>query len=96
LVAVSAGEVDREAPAGDGSRAVLSVSREILSDMDDTDGPGLADPRLRVVSAVLYVAGLALMITGSVGAFLWAPVLWCVVVGLVVIAAAFAVTSGRL
>jgi hypothetical protein len=36
------------------------------------------------------------MITGSVGAFLWAPVLWCVVVGLVVIAAAFAVTSGRL
>jgi len=39
--------------------------------MDDTDRPGLADPRVRVVSAVLYVAGLALMIIGSVGAYLW-------------------------
>jgi hypothetical protein len=28
-----------------------------------------------LVAAVLYVAGLALMITGSVGAFLWTPVL---------------------
>jgi len=64
--------------------------------MDDTDRPGLADPRLRMVSAVLYVVGLALMITGSVGAFLWTPVLWCAIAGLVVIAAAFAVTGGRL
>jgi hypothetical protein len=44
----------------------------------------------------LYVAGLALMVTRSVGAFLWSPVLWCAVVGLVVIAAAFAVMGGRL
>ena len=64
--------------------------------MDDTDRPVVADPRLRVVSAVLYVAGLALMITGSVGAFLWTPVLWCAIAGLVVIAAALAVTGGRL
>jgi hypothetical protein len=32
--------------------------------MDDTDRLGLADPRLRVVSAVLYIAGVALLITG--------------------------------
>jgi hypothetical protein len=74
----------------------LSVSRETLFDMDDTDRRDLADPRLRVASAAVYVAGLTLMITGSVGAFLWTPVLWCAVVGLVVIAAAFAVTGGRL
>lgn len=74
----------------------LAVPRERLFGMDDTDRPGLADPRLRVVSAVLYLAGLALMITGSVGAFLWTPVLWCAIAGLVVIAAAFAVTGGRL
>jgi hypothetical protein len=74
----------------------LSVPRERLFGMDDTDRPDLADPRVRVVSAVLYVAGLALLITGSVGAFLWTPVLWCAVAGLVVIAAALAVTGGRL
>ena len=74
----------------------LSVPQERLFGMDDTDRPGLADPRLRMVSAVLYVVGLALMITGSVGAFLWTPVLWCAIAGLVVIAAAFAVTGGRL
>ena len=74
----------------------LSVPQERLFGMDDTDRPGLADPRVRVVSAVLYVAGLALMITGSVGAFLWTPVLWCAIAGLVVIAAALAVTDGRL
>ena len=77
-------------------RGRLSVPRERLLGMDDTDRPGLADPRLRMVSAVLYVVGLALMITGSVGAFLWTPVLWCAIAGLVVIAAAFAVTGGRL
>jgi len=43
--------------------------------MDDTDRPGLADPRVRVVSAVLYMAGLGLLAVGSVGAFLWTPVL---------------------
>jgi hypothetical protein len=64
--------------------------------MDDTDRPWLANPRLRVVSAVLYVAGVALLITGSVGAFLWSPVLWCVIAGLVVIAAALSVAGGRL
>lgn len=74
----------------------LSVPLERLLGMNDTDTPGLPDPRVRVVSAVLYVAGLALMITGSVGAFLWTPVLWCAIAGLVVIAAAFAVTGGRL
>ena len=47
------------------------MPRERLFGMDDTDRPGLSDPRLRVVSAVLYVAGLALMIIGSVGAYLW-------------------------
>ena len=74
----------------------LSVPRERLSGMDDTDRPGLADPRLRVVSAVLYMAGLGLLAVGSVGAFLWTPVLWCAIAGLVVIAAALAVTGGRL
>jgi len=49
-----------------------------------------------VVSAVLYVAGLALIITGAVGAFLWTPVLWCAIAGLIVIAAALALTGGRL
>ena len=74
----------------------LSVASERLFGMDDTDRPVVADPRLRVVSAVLYVAGIALTIIGSVGAFLWTPALWCAVAGLVVIAAAFAVTGGRL
>ena len=74
----------------------LSVPRERLFGMDDTDRPGLTDPWVRLVSAVLYVAGVALMITGSVGAFLWTPVLWCAIAGLIVIAAAFAVTGGRL
>ncbi len=73
----------------------MSVPRERLFDMDDTDRPGLADPRVRLVSAVLYVAGLTLMITGAVGAFLWAPVLWCAIAGLVVIAAALAITGDR-
>jgi hypothetical protein len=73
----------------------LSVPRERLFVMGDTDRPGLADPRVRLVSAVLYVAGVALMITGAVGAFLWAPVLWCAIAGLVVIAAALAITGGR-
>ena len=72
------------------------MPRERVLGMDDTDRPGLADPRVRVVSAVLYVAGLALIITGAVGAFLWTPVLWCAIAGLVVIAAALAVTGGRL
>jgi hypothetical protein len=74
----------------------LSVPSERLLGMDDTDRPGLADPRLRLVAAVLYVAGLAMLITGSVGAFLWTPVLWCAIAGLVVIAAALAVPGGRL
>jgi hypothetical protein len=74
----------------------LSAASERLFGMDDTDRPVVADPRLRVVSAVLYVAGLALMITGAVGAFLWTPALWCAAAGLVVIAATFAVTGGRL
>jgi hypothetical protein len=74
----------------------LSVASERLFGMADTDRPVVADPRLRVVSAVLYVAGLALMIIGSVGAFLWTPALWCTAAGLVVIASAFAVTGGRL
>jgi hypothetical protein len=64
--------------------------------MDDTDRPDLTDPRLQVVSALLYVTGLALMITGSVGAFLWSPMLWCAIAGLVLVAVAFAVTGGRL
>jgi len=58
-------------------------------------GPDLADPRLRVVSAVLYLAGLALLVIGSVGAFLWSPVLWCAIVGLVLIAGAFVVAGGE-
>jgi hypothetical protein len=49
-----------------------------------------------VVSAVLYMAGLGLLAVGSVGAFLWTPVLWCAIAGLVVIPAALAVTGGRL
>jgi hypothetical protein len=64
--------------------------------MDDTDRPGPADPRVWLVSAVRYVAGLTLMITGAVGAFLWTPVLWCAIAGLIVIAAALAITGGRL
>ena len=78
------------------SRDRLSVPRERLSGMEHTNRQGLADPRLRVVSAVLYLAGLALLITGSVGAFLWTPALWCAIAGLVVIAAAFAIIGGRL
>jgi hypothetical protein len=74
----------------------LSVALERLFGMNGTDRPVVADPRLRVVAAVLYVAGLALMIMGSVGAFLWTPALWCAVAGLVAIAAALAVTGGRL
>ena len=48
------------------------------------NNPGMrevVDPRLRMVVAVLYVLGLALMIIGSVGGFLWVPLLWCVARG---------------
>ena len=44
----------------------------------------------------MYVAAMALMVTGSLSAFLQAPVLWCGVAGLVLVATAFAVTGGRL
>ncbi len=52
--------------------------------------------RLRVFSAVLYIAGLSLFILGAVGALLWGPLLWCMVAGLVAIAVALAMRGGRL
>jgi hypothetical protein len=39
--------------------------------------------------------GIALGVVGTVGAFLWAPLLWCAAVGFVVIAVAFAISGGR-
>ena len=54
------------------------------------------DPRVQLVSAVLYVIGITLGAVGWLGAFLWAPLLWCAAVGLVVIAVSFAMISGRL
>lgn len=62
------------------------------------NNPGMrevVDPRLRMVVAVLYVLGLALVIIGSVGGFLWVPLLWCVAAGLGIITAGFAVSGGR-
>jgi len=67
--------------------------------MDETvDVPGrhdAADPRVRLASAVLYAAGIALVVVGTVGAFVWAPLLWSAGVGLVVIAVSFAISGGR-
>ena len=62
----------------------------------DRPGPrDVVDPRLRMVVAVVYVSGLALMVIGSVGGFLWVPLLWCAAAGLVMIAAGFAISGGR-
>lgn len=52
--------------------------------------------RLRVFSAVLYIAGLSLLILGAVGALLWGPLLWCMAAGLVAITVALATRGGRL
>ena len=53
------------------------------------------DPRVQLVSAVLYVIGITLGAVGWLGAFLWAPLLWCAVAGLVVIAVSFTIIGGR-
>ena len=39
------------------------------------------DPRVQLVSAVLYVIGITLGAVGWLGAFLWAPLLWCAAAG---------------
>ncbi len=68
--------------------------------MDETaDVPGrhpVAGSRLRVFCAVVYVAGVALLLVGAGGAFMWAPLLWCAAVGFVAITVAFAISGGRL
>jgi len=53
------------------------------------------DPRVQLVSAVLYVIGITLGAVGWLGAFLWAPLLWCAAAGLVVIAVSFTIIGGR-
>ena len=59
------------------------------------DGPGLmAGPRVRVFCAVLYLAGVALLLLGAGGAFVWAPLLWCAAGGFVAITASFALGDG--
>ena len=73
----------------------LSVPRGRLPDMNQTDRTDFADPRLRLVYAVLYIVGVGLMVAGTIGAFLWSPLLWCTAVGFVVIAFSFAVRAGR-
>ena len=52
--------------------------------------------RLRVFNAVLYIAGLSLLILGAVGALLWGPLLWCMAAGLVAITVALATRGGRI
>lgn len=54
------------------------------------------DPRVQLAAAVLYVLGITLGLVGCVGAFLWAPLLWCAAAGFVVIAVSFAISGGRL
>lgn len=73
----------------------VSVPGGRLPDMQQTHRADFTDPRLRLAYAVLYVAGIGLMVTGSVGAFLWAPLLWCAAVGFGLIALSFAVRAGR-
>jgi len=61
-----------------------------------TPGPQDAhDSRVQVISAALYVIGITLGTVGCVGAFLWAPLLWCAIAGLVVIAASFTISGSR-
>ena len=48
-----------------------------------------------MISAALYVIGITLGTVGCVGAFLWAPLLWCAIAGLVVIAASFTISGSR-
>ena len=52
-------------------------------------------PGVGLACAVLYVVGIGLAVVGSVGAFVWGPLLWCVAVGFVVIAVSFAIGGGR-
>lgn len=73
----------------------LSAAQDRLFDMDETDRRDVADPRLQVASAGLYLIGFALGVVGTVGALLWAPLLWCAAAGFVVIAVAFAISGGR-
>ena len=51
---------------------------------------------MQVISAVLYAIGIILGIAGCAGAFLWAPLMWCAMAGLVVVAAAFTISGGQL
>ena len=76
-------------------RSPVSVPQRRLPDMEQTQRPDFANPRLRLAYAVLYAVGTTLMVAGCTGAFLWAPLLWCTAVGLVVIAVSFAVRAGR-
>ena len=64
-------------------------------DTETSDRECCADPRVRLLYAVLYAAGLALGAIGSLGALIWAPLLWCAAAGLVVITVSFAVSAGR-
>jgi hypothetical protein len=50
--------------------------------------------RVELISALLYAVGLTLGAVGCVGAFMWAPLLWCAMAGLVVIAASFTISGG--
>ena len=52
--------------------------------------------RVQLISAMVYAIGITLGAVGCVGAFLWAPLLWCAMAGLVVIAAAFIIDVGQL
>ena len=66
---------------------------------ESVEMPGQQDavgPRVQLASAVLYVTGITLGVVGCVGAFLWAPLLWCAAAGFVVIAVSFAISGGRL
>ena len=77
------------------TRSPVSVPRGRLPDMQHTQRPDFADPRLRLAYAVLYVVGIVLMVAGCTAALIWAPLLWCSAVGFVVIAVSFAVRAGR-
>jgi len=78
-----------------GERAAVLCPPGSGNASDAHDRRGFADPRVRLLYAVLYAVGLLLTAVGSVGALIWAPLLWCAAAGFVVITVSFAVRAGR-
>lgn len=61
---------------------------------DASGSQGAVFSRVELISALLYAIGITLGAIGCLGAFMWVPLLWCAIAGLVVIAASFTISGG--